>query len=252
MVFYIVYRASKEYKNRSLIPKRLETLGCKRICSSFWEANERRIDEVLKVVSDNQPILLRRIRDIRKPMYDAEGNIIDLGSLIIAIYNAEKDESGKIRGLLRKAPYVKLCRSVYAFCQNNNQYSRKKGDAFNINYLFSLMKENDRDAKIIPRIIIVNSTEATSILLERVKLRVAKKTEKILDGYKNLMRALFEKQIDRKRLIEEEKKLYSDFVSLRKIAMFYEKWLRVDFAKEIMKVYSAIRRLQSLKTISLT
>jgi len=247
MVFYVIYRASKEYKNRSLIPKRLETLGCKRICSSFWEANERRIDEVLRVVSDNQPILLKRVRDIRKPTYDAEGNIIDFGSLIIATYNAEKDESGKIRGLLRKAPYIKLCRSVYAFCQNNNQYGRKRGDAFNINYLFSLMKESDRDARIIPRIIVVNSTEATSILLERVKLRVAKKTEKILNGYKNLMQALVEEHIDKKRLIEEEKKLYSEFVSLRKIAMFYERWLRLDFAKEIMKVYSAIRKIQSLK-----
>jgi len=248
MVFYIVYRASKEYKNRSLIPKRLETLGCKRICSSFWEANERRINEVLKVVSDNQPILLKRIRDIRKPMYDAEGNIIDFGSLIIATYNAERDESGKIKGLLRKAPYIKLCRSVYAFCQDNDQYGKKKRDAFNINHLFSLMKESDRDARIIPRIIIVNSTEATDILLERVRLRIAKKTEKILDGYKNLMCALVEEHIDKKRLFEEEKKLYSEFVSLRKIAVFYERWLRIDFAKEIMRVYSVIRKLQSLKT----
>lgn len=247
MVFYIVYRASKEYKNRSLIPKRLEALGCKRICGSFWEISGQKIDEVLKVVSDNQPILLKRTRDVRKPKYDSEGNIVDFGSLIVATYNAEKDEDNRIKGLLMRTPYIRLCRSVYAFCQNNNQYYGRKGNLFNISHLFSLIKENDRDAKILSRIIIVNNTEAINILLEEVKLRIAKKAEKILNGYKNLIYAISEGHIDKRHIIEEEKKLYNEFVSLRKIAVFYERWLRLDFTKEIMKVYSAIRKLQLSK-----
>ncbi|MEM2960012.1 MAG: hypothetical protein QXU67_00240 [Candidatus Bathyarchaeia archaeon] len=248
MVFYIVYRASKEHKNRGLIPKRLETLGCKRICNSFWEVNERKIDEALKVVSGNQPILLKRTRDIRKPEYDGEGNLVDFGSLIIVTYNTDRDESGRIRGLLAKTPYIRLCRSVYAFSQNDNLYSNKRRKIVNMNELFTLIKENDESSKILPRMIIMNGAEATEILIERVKLRVANKAEKILDGYKNLIQTIFDGEIEKRRLIEEEKKLYSEFASLRRIAIFYERWLRVDFAKDMMRVYSAIRKLQTSKS----
>jgi hypothetical protein len=246
MVFYIAYKASRE--NRGLISRRLNALGCKRICGSFWEVENRKLERTLKIIGGNQPVLLKRTREIKRPAYDEEGNIIDFGSLIIIVYNARKDDKGKIRWLLSRTPYIKICRSVYAFCHNNYKYD-KRGDLFDVNYLFALMKENDKDAKIFSRMSIVNNdAETVKMLLDRVRVRIERKMRGILNGYMKLIRANYEGQIDRKRLIDEEKKLYSKFVALRRMSIFYEKWLKINFSKDLMKIYSMIRKLHSIKT----
>jgi hypothetical protein len=246
MVFYIAYKASRE--NRGLISRRLNALGCKRICGSFWEVENRKLERTLKIIGGNQPVLLKRTREIKRPAYDEEGNIIDFGSLIIIVYNARKDDKGKIRWLLSRTPYIKICRSVYAFCHNNYKYD-KRGDLFDVNYLFALMKENDKDAKIFSRMSIVNNdAETVKMLLDRVRVRIERKMRGILNGYMKLIRAKYEGQIDRKRLIDEEKKLYSKFVALRRMSIFYEKWLKINFSKDLMKIYSMIRKLHSIKT----
>lgn len=213
MVFYIAYRASEEYKNRGAISKRLKTLGCKRICSSFWEINERKINDVLRIVGENQPILLKKTRDIRRPACDNEGNIIDLGSLVVATYPSERDEGGKIKSLLAITPYIRLCRSVYAFCQNNRQYNRK-GEIFNASHLFMLIRESDRDAKVLSEMTIVNSAETIDMLLERV--RIAKKAEKVLSSYRDLTHNILEGKVEWKDLLGEEKRLHSEFTVLEK------------------------------------
>jgi hypothetical protein len=246
MVFYIAYKASRE--NRGLISRRLNALGCKRICGSFWEVENRKLERTLKIIGGNQPVLLKRTREIKRPAYDEEGNIIDFGSLIIIVYNARKDDKGKIRWLLSRTPYIKISRSVYAFCHNNYKYD-KRGDLFDVNYLFALMKENDKDAKIFSRMSIVNNdAETVKMLLDRVRVRIERKMRGILNGYMKLIRANYEGQIDRKRLIDEEKKLYSKFVALRRMSIFYEKWLKINFSKDLMKIYSMIRKLHSIKT----
>lgn len=246
MVFYIAYKASKE--NRGLISRRLNALGCRRICGSFWEVENRKVERTLKIIGGNQPVLLKRTREIRRPTYDEDGNIIDFGSLIIIVYNARKDDKGKIRWLLSRTPYIKICRSVYAFCHNNYRYD-KKGDLFDANYLFALMKENDKDAKIFSRMSIVNNdAETVKMLLDRVRTRIERKMKGILNGYMKLIRANYEGQIERRRLIDEEKKLYSKFVALRRMSIFYERWLKINFSKDLMKIYSIIRKLHSMKT----
>ncbi|MEM3591336.1 MAG: hypothetical protein QW702_04465 [Candidatus Bathyarchaeia archaeon] len=246
MVFYVVYSVLKENRSRSLIPRRLKALGCKHICGSFWEVNERKIDEVLKVVGENQPILLRRTRDIRKPSYDDEGNLIDFGSLIVLVYNPDCNGNSKIKWLLAKTPYIRLCRSVYAFPQNSGRYE-KKGGMPGISDLLMLVKEHSGDTAIFSRIIIVNSSEVMNTLIERVRLRVLKKTEKILNGYRDLIDAFYTGQLEKKHFIEKEKKLYNEFKHLRRLILFYEKWLKIDFARETMKIYSVMRKTRLLR-----
>jgi hypothetical protein len=246
MVFYIAYRKLKEDKSGGSISRRLGALGCKRICNSFWEITERKIDEALKAVGDNQPILLKRAREIKKPVYDESGNLIDLGSLIVVAYSAERNG-----GLLSKTPYIRLCRSVYAL-PHSSILRYKRGGAFNINQILALIKESDENAKIYPRMVVVNSAYATSILVERVKVRIAHETRRIVDGYRNLIQEISEGHVDRRRVGEEEKKLNSKFTSLRRIADFYDRWLKTDYStRELMKIYFMTRKLQSTKHICL-
>lgn len=245
MVFYIVYRASKECRGKGLISKQLESLGCRRVYGSFWEVNERRMNEVLRIVGENKAILLRRTRDVRKPKYDDEGNIVDLGSLIVLAYNPENDGNSRVKWLLARAPYIRLCRSVYAFPQNSGQYGR--GNIFGVSNLIAVIREHNKNAKIFSRIVIVNSSEAMGFIVERVKLRIKRRAEKILDGYKSLMNAFLSGQLEKRQLIEKERRLYEEFKHLRRLAVFYEKWLKIDLVRETMKVYSAMRKVRLLK-----
>lgn len=241
MVVYLAYKASKDYNNRGLIPKRLKALGCRCICKSFWEVDDEKVKSVLTVVRDNQPILIRRTRDLRKPKFDEKGRLIEFGSLIVAVHNPEKDEKGKIRRLLRKTPYLRLCRSVYAFCQTYSQYD-KKSDVLDISWLLTLMREVDIDVKLFPRMDIIN-TDPINILLERVRKRVEHEVNEVIEDYKYLLQKVNDKNIDKRSLIEQQKKLYRRFLLIKKKANFYEKWLKIDLTKTKMKIYPVTRKL---------
>jgi len=249
MAFYFVYKASKEFKNRGLIPKRLKALGCRRVCGSFWEVRSDKVNEVLKVIRENQPILLKRTREIKKPRFDDEDNVVDIGSLVVIVHNADKVEKGRIRGLLRKTPYIRLCRSVYAFSQNHSHYD-KKGDLLDVSHFFSFMKEIDGDAKIFPRMTIANTNPDTiHIILERVNTRIEKEADEVFKDYKSLLQMAVNSKVDKKTLNESEKKLYRRFVLIKRVANFYEKWLKIDFARGVMKIYPVTRRLQATRTL---
>jgi hypothetical protein len=241
MVVYLAYKASKDYNNRGLIPKRLKASGCICICKSFWEVDDEKVKSVLNIVRDNQPILIRRTRDLRKPKFDEKDHLIEFGSLIVAVYNAEKDEKGKIRRLLRKTPYLRLCRSVYAFCQTYSQYD-EKSDVLDISWLLTLMREVDVDVKLFPRMNIINA-DPISILLERVRKRVEHEVNEVIEDYKYLLQKANDKNIDKRSLIEQQKKLHRKFLLIKKKASFYEKWLKIDLTKAKMKIYPVTRKL---------
>lgn len=252
MVFYIIYRASKDCRNRSLISKRLKSLGCRPLCKSFWEVDEKHVNDALKIVQGNQPILLKRTREVMdKPKFDEEGNLIDLGSLIVVLfYNAEKNEKEKIRRLLNHMPYIRLCRSVYAFCQYYSRYDRN-GNLPSLNRFLKLVKEIDKDARILLRVRIMN-TSSIEMLLKKTRERIKREVEETFEEYRNLSQKIQEKKIDQKQLSEEEKKLYKRFSSIRRIAKFYEKWLRISFTNDLVKIYSVMRKLKSLKLMETT
>ncbi len=241
MVIYLAYRASKDCNNRGLIPKRLKAFGCKCICKSFWEVDDEKLKNALNIVRGNQPIILRRTRDLRKPKFDEGGRLIEFGSLIVAVYNPEKDEKGKIRRLLRKTPYLRLCRSVYAFCQTYSQYN-EKSDVLDISWLLTLIRDIDVDVKLFPLMNIMN-TDQISILLERVRKRVEHESNEVIEDYKYLLQRVNDKNIDMQSLVEHQKRLYRRFFLIKKKANFYEKWLKIDLTKSKMKIYPLTRKL---------
>jgi len=245
MVFYVVYRASEEFKNRRLIPRRLKALGCRRIRGSFWEVDDEKVNDVLKLLQGNQPILLRRLREIRKPKFDKESNLIDFGSLVVFVYRAEeKDEMSKIRKLLKRAPCIRLCRAVYAFSQNHSFFDSKK-DLIDARGFWMLIQEIDKNVKVFPRMVIANS-ESVTVLLERVKMRIEKGINDIVMGYRDLYRRAVNGEIDKRNLREEQLKLDRKFNLIKKLSSFYEKWLRMDFSNTITRPYPFIRKIRSI------
>jgi len=244
MVLYVVYRAPRESKSRSTLPHRLEELGCRRVCRSFLEFDEERANKVLKALEKNQPILLKRVREIRKPQSGRDEGISDLGSLVIVMYATPKEaKREKIKIILRKAPYIRLCRSVYAFSQMHSFFDKNKElvDALKFADFIREIREN---VKVIPRVVIVNKGSIER-LLEETRQRVENEISSINRCCKELHIKALEGELEVGQVRDALSKNRRRFVTVKKVAAFYGKWLRMDFSRSLMKSYRAVAKVNS-------
>ncbi len=242
MVLYVAYRTSKESKDRSLLPHRLRALGCRQLHRSFWEIEEENVTKVLKVLEKNQPILLKRAREIRKPQFVNNKGISELGSLVIVMYGTPKEvKREKIKNLLKRAPCIRLCRSVYAFSQNHTLFDKDNElvDAFKFSRFIKGIQE---DVEVIPRVVIV-SADSNERLLEEIRKRIEGETSDIIRCCKELYYRHLSAGYDVPRIRDVLSKNRRRFITVKKVAAFYEKWLRIDFSRSLMKSYRAIKKV---------
>lgn len=245
MVLYVVYRASKESKDRSLLPHRLRALECRQVHKSFWEVEEERVNKVLKVLAKNQPILLKRVREIGKPRFVKNGRITELGSMVVVMYATPREaRRERIKIFLRKAPCIRLCRSVYAFSQNHSLFDKDNElvDAFKF---AEFIKGIQEDVKVIPRVIIVNA-DSNERLLEEIRERIEGEIFDIIKGCQELYNQTLKAEYNIQRIRDALSKNRRRFITVKKVATFYEKWLRMDFSRSLMKPYRAIEKVNSV------
>ena len=245
MVLYVAYRASKESKDRSLLPHRLRALRCRQLHKSFWEIEEEKVNKVLKILEKNQPILLKRVRETRKPRFVKDRDISELGSLVIVMYATPREaKREQIKNILRKAPCIRLCRSIYAFSQNHSLYDKDNElvDAFEF---AEFIKGIQEDVKVIPRVVIVNA-DSYERLLEEIRERVEGETSDIVRGCNELYDRTLKAEHDVPRIRDALSKNRRRFITVKKAITFYEKWLRMDFSRSLMKSYRTIQKVDSV------
>lgn len=245
MVYYVIYRASAGFKNREKIPRRLRSMGVTQVHRSFWEVKEEKANTVLKILKENHPIFLKRIREIRKPFVIKEKSVLDLGSLIVIAYKIPKEVNRqKIKNYLEKAPHIRLCRSVYAFSHNHSRFDKRE-DLIDAGKFWNFIRKIDEDAIAIPRVVVVNPDSGEK-LLEETKKRVKSDITKIIEGYNNLYRKVNSEETDEKKVRSELLTLKRRFATKRKIVAFYEKWFKTDLSKNLNKTYPAIKKVRSI------
>ncbi len=241
MVLYVVYRAPIESKGRSSIPNRLKTLGCQQVHRAFWKINEKNVHQVLKVLENNQPILLKRLREIKNPKLAKKKEFVGLGSLIVVTFALPKGANReKVRNFIRKAPCIRLRRSVYAFSQKHSIYEKepKLVDALK---LVNFIRENQGNVKIISRVVIVNTTSVER-LLQETRERVEKNAVDIVSSCKEIY-IKARTGNDYGVLRESFSRIKRRFLILKKVAEVYEEWLKIDFSKSLMRAYHALRKV---------
>ena len=244
MVLYVVYRAPKDATGRSSIPNRLKALGCQQLHRAFWKINEKKARSVLKVLENNQPILLKCLREIKNPQLAKKKAFTGLGSLIVVVFTLPKGANReKAKNFLRRAPCIQLRRSVYAFSQKQSFYDKehKLVDALK---LVNFIREMKGDAKIISRVVIMNKLSVERLLQETTE-HIEKEVVKIVESCKELyMKA--SRGEDRVLLRDRFSRIKRRFLTLKKIGAVYTDWLKIDASKSLMKAYHALRKVQSV------
>jgi len=242
MVYYVVYNASKDYSNRSLIPARLRVLGCRQINKAFWEFDREKTHKVLKLLEKNHPLTLRRSKEINKRLI-ASSKVLDLGSLIIVTFKAPKDKKERIRSFIRRTPCIRLCRLVYAFYQRHTQFDPEK-KLIDAQGLATIIRELDGEVKLIPKIVVLNE-RSIQRLVEETKEHVEKEIHAITSKCKRIHDKCIRNECDHKRMREVLRGLRRRYVRTRRRARFYSAWMALDFSKDMMKAYKALLRLRN-------
>jgi len=245
MVYYVTYKASRETEHRSQIARQLRDLGCRQIRKSFWEVDEAKIRTVAGMLKGNSPVVMRRIREIRKPGFTEEKECSDLGSLTVVAYRIPKGmKKGMVERISRRAPYIRLCRGVYAFSQHQERFARDSRLA-DARGFWESVREFDSEAALMPRLVIVNR-RAVPRLLEDTRMRVERTVSNIVDSYRALYRKVNKGEIDEQRAVRMARNLRRKFAIAKKVAESYERWLRMDFSSVLVKPYYAIRKVRLL------
>ena len=244
MVLYVVYRATSESKDRSTIPNRLKALGCQQLHRAFWKVDEKKAHLVLKMLENNQPILLKRLREIKNPKIAKKKEQTRLGSLVVVTFNFPKGANReKVKNFLKRAPCIRLRRSVYAFSQKQSFYEKAPTlvDALKFaNFIW----ENHGNVKTIPRVVIVNKL-ASEKLLQQTRERVEQGATDIIDSCKELY-AKARSENDYSVLRDRFSRIRRRFTILKKVAAVYEEWLKIDCSKSLMRAYHALRKVNSV------
>jgi len=244
MVLYVVYRAPTESKSRSTLPNRLKALGCQQLHRAFWKIDEKKAHRVLKVLENNQPILLKRLREIKNPQLAKKKEFAGLGSLVVVMFKLPKGANReKVKNFLRRAPCIRLRRSVYAFSQKHSFYDKEQKVVDALKFV-NFIREMQGDVKIISRVVIINRVSVER-LLQETREHVEKEAVKIVGSCKELYvkaRDGNDLGILRDRFLRIKRRLFA----LKKVAAVYEGWLKIDFSKSLMKAYHALRKVNSV------
>ena len=248
MVLYVVYRAPVESTRRSVIPTRLKALECQQLHTAFWKVDEKKVHEVLEVLENNHPILLKRLREIKNPKLAQKKKLAGLGSLVVVTFRLPKGANReKVRSFLKRAPCIRLRRSVYAFSQRHSLYE-KQPKLVDAHRFVNFIRELGGEAKIISRVIVVNSV-AVGNLLEETTARVEKSVEDIISSCKEIyIKAKHQK--DYADLRDRLSRIRRRFIILKNVAFVYQRWLKMDFSKDLMKAYHAIRKVNSVINVA--
>jgi hypothetical protein len=244
MTYYIAYRASNNVKNRSQITRLLRDAGCTRIHRAFWKVEENKIVTVTKILRKNQLTILRRKREIERPSYTNDGKLRDLGSLIIIAYQHSQKDRMKIDAFVRRAPCIRIRRGVYAFSQWHPRFDKER-QLVDARSFWRFICQIDEDAIAIPRLIIDNPASHDTIVSD-IEKRIQNEIAKIMNGHLILYQNIAQGKCNREYALNTARKLRKRFTTVKRVASFYEKWLKLKLSHLLLKPYPPMRKVNAL------
>ena len=241
MPIYVVYKTSRNKKDRSAIPRMLRALGCIQLHRALWAVEEKNISEVLRMLGEHQLVLLRRQREITKPAWDKKNNICDFGSLYLVAFSVPKERRKVLSRALKKVACIPLCRGVYAFPQKR-RFSDDKDSA--IFHLLKLINENGGNARAIPRMRI-EDRDSTEKLVDMIINHIKEEISDVMATSITFLQEINDE--DKEKMRKEKIDLEKRFGDVKKAANGYTEWLGINFSKEISKANRAFLKLERLQ-----
>jgi hypothetical protein len=199
-------------------------------------------------------VVLKRSRNLVRPAVNCEGDIAELCSFVVIAYRSEtpsKKTRKIIQRALQRAPYFKLCPSVYAFPQLRKpkaleyhakvKHHDKKQRITTPGEFFDLLNGLDCKVLALPRMVVMNST-MSRILVERMKTTRRVQCRKLIQTCKNLETSirLQSEYISSKTLRLKLSEVKYRYRAIRGVLSFFKKQMNIDMSKELVGASKAI------------
>jgi hypothetical protein len=232
----------------------LHSLGCKRFNNLFWRVPVHRLEDVLSYGELKDLIVLKRSRNIMRQTINCDGDNVELSSFVVIAYKLKtptKKSRKIIQRALQRAPYFKLCPSVYAFPQLRKpkpledktkiQHPDKKRRMTTPGEFFDLLNEFDCNILALPRMIVMNSS-MYRILIERMKTTRRVQCRKLIQTCRSISAMIrFQNEYTSSKALKlrlsEVKYRYR---AIRAVLSFLKKQMNIDMTKELVAVSKAI------------
>ena len=154
-----------------------------------------------KILKNNYPIFLKRLREIKEPKSIKKKGLSRFGSLVVVIFTLPKGTNReKLKNFLKKAPCIRLRRSIYAFSQRHSFY-KNEPKLVDAHKFVKFLTELQAEVKIISRVIIVNTVSEESLLRE-TRDRIEKVVYDIISSCKEIYKKACSKEQDYVTLLD--------------------------------------------------
>ena len=114
----IVFLCSVQESSEKINRKLLAQLDSTRITGRIWEIKNQHQDQILQAHSYPQILILRKTRELHRPIIDRAENIYELGSFLLISYslpNKPEKIRRTIQRILARTPSIRLRRGIYLF-----------------------------------------------------------------------------------------------------------------------------------------
>jgi ribosomal protein S15P/S13E len=247
-------------------------LGCRRFNNLFWQVPVPRLEDVVSYHELRDLVVLKRSRNLIRQSVNCDGDTVELCSFVVIAYKSRatsKKTRKIIQRALQRAPYFKLCPSVYAFPQLRKpkaveyrtevQHHDKKRKVTTPGEFFDILNGLDCNVLALPRMVVMNSSMCR-ILIERMKTTRRVQCRKLIQTCKDISSHIrfHGEDASSKALRLKLSEVKYRYRAIRAVLSFFKKQMNIDMSKELVRVSKAIgsclqtfRQAEEIRAIAL-
>lgn len=241
--YFLCYKPPKEAAKRIWISRKLSALGGIRLHYSFWKLPKSSLHFALELVRDNEPIVLKRSRELARPRVDKAHRLYELGSLMVIAYNSPLVPTGKRAAIiraLRRTPCIPVGPSLYLFPHlKAPKYAYFRDKIMLPDDFFDFLKRCGVVAHRLTylRVIYPQSHE---MLLNRLIGRQTREYAKLVQQSQTLLKRIQEMRASRTIVQKALSEFKTRYRAHKGVAYFLYQVYGVDLRMNLKEAYNAI------------
>ncbi|MBS7644283.1 hypothetical protein KEJ26_06905 [Candidatus Bathyarchaeota archaeon] len=241
--YFLCYRSPKEAAKRIWISRKLSALGGVRLHYSFWKLPKSSLHYALELVRDNEPIVLKRSRELVHPRVDKGRRLYELGSLMAIAYNSSSASARKRAAIvraLRRTPCIPMGPSFYLFPHlKAPKYTYFRDKIMLPDDFFDFLKKLSIPAHRLTylRIIYPQSHE---VLFKRLITRQTRECAKLVQQSQGLVKRIQEMKVSWRNVRKALSEFKTRYRTHKGIAYFLYQVYGIDLRTNLKEAYSAI------------
>jgi len=251
--YYLTYTPSK-FADMAAISSHLHSLGCSSFNKFFWRVPVHQLRSVLTFRGLENVVILKRSRSLVKNAIDDKNGIVELGSLVIVGYRLNRPSTRTrkiIQRALQRAPYFRLCPSVYALPQlkklRSMSQASDKREMTTPGRLIDILGKLDCRVLRLSRITVLDSSMGI-LLVERMKVTRRARCRKLIQACKRIENSirLQGEILSTKAFRLKLSEIKFRYRAMRTVLGFFKREMNIDVSKELVKVSKAISSCYSV------